>query len=91
MKARSPLNSSSSEYDLVIADRDGSNARVLFPYWAKKAYAPTMIAAISRGARDGRTLLIAVVYQVIYIIDAGTGRAIRATLVGSATLPRWRW
>ena len=31
LQARDPFNSISGEYDLVVADRDGSNRRVIFP------------------------------------------------------------
>src|SRR5581483_9714998 len=31
LKSRTPIDSVSSEYDLVVADRDGSNAHIVFP------------------------------------------------------------
>jgi hypothetical protein len=64
----------------------------LFPGEGREGLRPNNDRSDFAWGTDGRNLLIAVVYQGdIYLINVTTGRAIRATLVGSATLPRWRW
>ncbi|MBX3086110.1 MAG: G5 domain-containing protein [Anaerolineae bacterium] len=92
LKARTPLNSISSEYDIVIADRDGSNERVLFPGTGREGIKP-----INKSINDNSDFVwspdvrqIAVVYQGdLYLVDVSTGNATRATLVGNVALPRW--
>ncbi|NJL93929.1 MAG: hypothetical protein HC915_09465 [Anaerolineae bacterium] len=40
MQARDPLNSLGGEYDLMVADRDGSNPRRVFPPEARPGLRP---------------------------------------------------
>jgi hypothetical protein len=80
----------SSEYDLVIADRDGSNARAIFPDKDKPGIKPIEIQFGNEPAwsPDGRQ--VAVIYQGdVWIVDAASGRANQITLVGNAHHVRW--
>jgi hypothetical protein len=90
LKARSPIDSVSSEYNLVIADRDGSNARAVFPDKDRPGIKPIDIQFGNEPAwsPDGRQ--VAVIYQGdVWIVDAASGRSSQITLVGNAHHVRW--
>jgi hypothetical protein len=87
-QARDPLNSRTSDYDLVIADRDGSNARVLFPDPDKPGLRPTEREDEIAWSPDG--LQIALIYRGnLYVIDVATGQRHQITVDGGASSPRW--
>lgn len=91
LQARTPNDSVNSEYDLVIADRDGSNARIVFPGKNRPGIVPfedrTRNAKIT-WSPDGKQITL--IYQGdIHIIDIESGRATRVTVVGNALSPRW--
>lgn len=86
-KAREPLNSPGAQYDLVVADRDGSNARVVFPGPERPGLRPDPEDGIawSPSARQ-----IALIYQGnLWVIDVKTGQAYQITSDGQASRPRW--
>ena len=91
LKARDPFNTINGEYDLVIADRDGSNERVLFPGNDK----PGLVAQESifqdhefTWSPDGHQ--IAIIYQGnLWVIDAESGINHQLTLDGRASNPIW--
>ena len=87
-QAREPLNSPGSEYDLWVADSDGSNARRLFPGPDRpglRSPDPEDGIAWSPSARQ-----IALVYQKnLWLIDVETGRATQITSDNQAQRPRW--
>ncbi len=88
LQARTPIDSVSAEYDLIVADRDGSNARALFPDKDKPGIRPLDDGSEIAWSPDGKQ--IAVVYQGdLHIVDVETGRATRVTIVGNALNPRW--
>ncbi len=90
LKARTPIDSVSSEYDLVVADRDGSNSRVVFPDKDKQGIKPidTLFGNQIAWGPDGHQ--IALIYQGdLWLIDIETGRANQATLVNNAHHVRW--
>jgi resuscitation-promoting factor RpfB len=89
LQARRPLDSVTSEYDLMIADRDGSNARAIFPGTTSAGIVPFNITGeLFVWSPDGSE--IAIVYGGdLYIIDIASGRATQVTLVGDAAHPRW--
>lgn len=88
LQARDPVDSVSSEYQLVIADRDGSNPRVVFPPEDRIGLRPIDDGSGFAWSPDGSQ--IALVYQGdVYIVDVGSGRATRVTLVENARLPQW--
>lgn len=88
LQARNPIDSVSSEYDLTIADRDGSNARVLFPGKDRPGIRPLDDGSDIAWSPDGRQ--IAVVYQGdVYVVEVASSRATVITVVGDAQHPRW--
>jgi Tol biopolymer transport system component len=91
LQARRPYNSVSSEYDLVVADRDGSNAQVIFPPEGQ-----TGIVSNDRGltpqdfvwSPDGQ--YIALIYQGnLWIVNVQSGVSHQLTLDGGASHPVW--
>jgi len=89
LRARDGVNSLNSEYDIVIADRDGSNADVLFPSPGKAGLRPVDdFASDLVWSSDAAQLLCA--YQGnLWLIDLTTKRATVITVVDDARLPRW--
>lgn len=84
LQARHPLNSLNDEYDLLIADRDGSNARRVFPDPGR----PGITLPQFTWSPDGRQ--VAVIYQGnLWVVDVSSGRAQQLTVDGQASEPRW--
>lgn len=84
LRARNPLNSVNDLYDLVIADRDGSNGQVLFPDTGQSGLEPQEIVWSPSGQH------IAVIYQGnLWIVEAATGRSQQLTIDGGASSPQW--
>lgn len=84
MLARQPLESTSNqaEYDLYIADRDGSNARRLYPPEGR----PGILSREYVWSPDGNEIVV--VYQGnLNLIDVETGLARQLTLDGNVTRP----
>lgn len=87
LRSRDPASSISGEYDLVVADRDGSNAQVIFPpdKTLPGLKAPQQIA----WSPDGRE--IAFIYQGnLWIIAVDSGVAHQLTLDSGASNPIWK-
>ncbi len=91
LKARDPFNTINGEYDLVIADRDGSNERVLFPGNDKQGLVAQESIFQDREftwSPDGHQ--IAIIYQGnLWVIDAESGISHQLTLDGRASNPIW--
>jgi resuscitation-promoting factor RpfB len=93
LRARDPNNSVFGEYDLVVADRDGSNVRVLYPpanqegiRWNNSHF--TLTANTFTWSPDGRQ--IALIYQGnLYIIDVATEAHYQMTFDGGSENPVW--
>jgi len=91
LQARTPNDSVNAEYDLVIADRDGSNPRIVFPSRDQMGILP--FEDRTRGSKfqwsaDGTQIVL--VYQGdLHVVDVSSGRATRITVEGSALSPRW--
>jgi resuscitation-promoting factor RpfB len=91
LRAKDPFNSINGEYELVVADRDGSNARVVFPQDGQ----PGLTAQQSifqnqefTWSPDGRQ--IAFIYQGnLWVIDVESEVAHQLTLDGGASNPVW--
>ncbi|MYD38491.1 MAG: hypothetical protein F4W97_06720, partial [Chloroflexi bacterium] len=91
LAARQPATSLSSQYDLLLADRDGSNERRLFP--------PAGAAGIERAdyathapqfawSPDARH--IALIYQGnLWLVEVKSGAATQVTFDGAASYPVW--
>jgi hypothetical protein len=87
LKARDLANSinDSAEYDLIIADRDGSNARRLFP----AAGQPGLTASAGLTWSPDGTMLAFIYQGNLWVIDAASGIAHQLTLDGRASRPVW--
>lgn len=91
LKAREPYNSINGEYDLIVADRDGSNARVIFPR-ANQAGITTKDFGITpqdfTWSPDANYL--AVIYQGnLWVIDVISGASYQMTFDGQSEHPVW--
>jgi hypothetical protein len=87
LKARDIANSINpqAEYDLIVADRDGSNARVVFPASGQPGLTAPQGLAWSPDARQ-----IAFIYQGnLWVVDVVSEIAHQLTLDGAAAHPVW--
>ncbi len=87
MQARQPLNSiaDTAEYDLMVADRDGSNPRRIFPTDENQRGITTRDYAWSP---DGRQIVL--VYQGnLWLVDVESASVRQLTLDGNASRPVW--
>ena len=90
LQAISALESRTSGYQLVVRDRDGSNARVLFPPEGAPGLNPQRLAW-SPGPLDGSGYFVALIYQGnLWLIDVLTGQAHQLTGDGFVTVLDWR-
>jgi hypothetical protein len=86
-QARDPLNSPGAQYDLWIADSDGSNARLVFPGSSRSGLRPDPEDGIA-WSPTGRQ--IALIYQSnLWIVDVQTGEGTQITSDGQSSRPRW--
>jgi resuscitation-promoting factor RpfB len=94
LRAKVPNEPVYGEYELVVADRDGSNARVLFPpenqegiRWGSSAHF-SLSPNIFTWSPDGRQ--IAIIYQGnLFLIDVATATAYQMTFDGGSENPVW--
>ncbi|MFQ3537113.1 MAG: G5 domain-containing protein [Aggregatilineales bacterium] len=91
LQARTPNDSVNAEYDLVIADRDGSNPRIVFPSREQVGIVP--FEDRTRGPKfqwspDG-TQIVLLHQGDLHVVDVSSGRATRVTVEGGALSPRW--
>lgn len=76
--------SDSAQYDLIVADRDGSNARQIFPDTGQ----PGLTQREFTWSPDGQQ--IALIYQGnLWVVDVASGVANQLTLDGGASRPVW--
>lgn len=88
LRAREWQDSITSEYDLIVADRDGSNARVLFPEPGQPGLTAADFATEFTWSPDGRE--IAFIYRGnLWKINVETGLANQLTVDGGASRPVW--
>lgn len=88
LQARQWEESISGEYDLMIADRDGSNTRILFPPAGQAGLTAQQFAQDFAWSPDGRQ--IALIYLGnLWLIDIETGAQYQLTQDGSASKPVW--
>lgn len=84
LRSKDPFNSINSAYELVVADQDGSNSRVVFPNGDMGLEAQEF--AWSPSGEQ-----IAVIYQGnLWIVDVQTDVAHQLTQDGGARQPIWR-
>jgi Tol biopolymer transport system component len=87
LQARDIANSinDKAEYDLIVADRDGSNKRKIFPPEGQSGLTAPQDLAWSPDARQ-----LAIVYQGnLWVVDIESGIAYQLTLDGGASKPVW--
>ncbi len=91
LAARQPETSLSSQYDLIVADRDGSNERQLFPAMGEAGIVRSDLAtnappyAWSPDARH-----IAIIYQGdVWLVEIASGAATQVTFDGASSYPVW--
>ena len=91
LQARDPHNSNNSEYDLIVADRDGSNQRLLFPAPGQPGIRRTnsgFSAQALTWSPDGR--LIALIHQGnLWLVEVQSSAAHQITFDGGASRPVW--
>lgn len=91
LRARDPYNSVNGEYDLIVADSDGSNARVLFPSASQPGIVSRDFGLTPQTlawSPDGRQ--IAVIYQGnLWVVDVVTSAAYQLTFDGQSEHPVW--
>ncbi len=91
LRARDTQNSMSSEYDLMLADRDGSNKRWLFPPPGETGIRKNDFGSIARDyvwSPDGR--YIALIYEGdLWLIEVETATAYQLTFDGRSSNPVW--
>lgn len=91
LQAREPYESINGEYDLVVADRDGSNARVIFPDPEQAGIRTQDFGLTAQDftwSPDGQH--IALIYQGdLWVVDVASTVAHRLTLDGRSTHPTW--
>mgnify|MGYP005843740741 CR=1 FL=1 len=91
LRSRDPFNSINGEYDLYVADRDGSNAHKVFPPEGQSGIAAQQSIFHSQEfawSPTGRQ--IALIYQGnLWVVDVESGVSHQLTLDGGATNPVW--
>ena len=91
LRAREPYKSISGEYDLVLADRDGSNQRVVFPEATQPGIKTSDFGLTAQDftwSPDGRQ--IALIYQSnLWVVDVETGVSHQLTFDSGASNPVW--
>lgn len=91
LQAREPQNSLSSEYDLFVADRDGSNRRRIFPQAGEAGLRKRDYGSMARQlvwSPDGR--FIALIYQGnLWLVEVETSTTTQVTFDGQSSNPVW--
>lgn len=91
LHARDPDNTMDGEYDLVIADRDGSNQRALFPPRDAPGIRKNGFGLSVRDfvwSPDARH--IALIYQGdLWLVEVASGAAFQLTFDGGSSNPVW--
>jgi hypothetical protein len=90
LQARNPLNSYSAEYDVMVADRDGSNPRTIFPPDGQPGLRPVDARDIEPVVWSPSGRQIAIVYQGdLWVVEVATGLAQQVTDDGQTQSVRW--
>ena len=91
LRARFPLQSETSRYDLVRMDRDGSNKKLLFPPEGADGLQPQQLVWSAGELRDTGNLAIGVIFQQnLWIVDSITGEAWQITGDGLTSRIDWK-
>ena len=91
LQAREPYNTMDGEYDLIIADRDGSNQILLFPPPGQPGIRKNDFGLTARDyswSPDAKH--IALIYQGdLWLVEIASGDAIQLTFDGGSSNPVW--
>lgn len=91
LRARFPLQSETSRYDLVRMDRDGSNKERLFPPEGAEGLQPQQLVWSVDELRDTGNVAIGVIFQQnLWIVDSITGEAWQITGDGLTSRIDWK-
>ena len=91
LEAMTPRQSELSRYRLVVMDRDGSDARVLFPRDEGMGLEPQRVHWSPEPMPDTGRWALAVLYEGnLYLLDADTGEAQSLTGNGQVTAIDWK-
>ena len=85
LRALQPLDSARSRYELVLADRDGSGERVLYPSEGQPGIAPQTV----EWSPDGTQIALTIQGNLV-ILDIATGIIQQITQDGLSSSPIWR-
>lgn len=91
LQAREPYNSINGEYNLMVADRDGSNQRIIFP---SESQAGIKTSDFGLSAQDfvwsPDSRFIALIYQGnLWVIDVQSTVSYQVTFDGGSSNPIW--
>jgi len=90
LQARDPLNSLGGEYDLYVADRDGSNPKKIFPPEGRQGIRPFNEAQPTEFIWSPSGRHIAIIYQGnLWIVELETLSTQQITTDGQASNPIW--
>ena len=91
LQAREPYNSINGEYELVVADRDGSNERVIFPMASQSGIQTSdfgLSATDFAWSPDAR--FIAIIYNGnLWVVDVQSTVSYQVTFDGGSSNPVW--
>lgn len=91
LKARLPLQSETSSYDLMTMDRDGSNKKLLFPPESSEGIQPQELVWSAGVLPDSGNLGIGVIFEMnFWIVDSTTGEAWQITGDGITSRIDWK-
>lgn len=91
LKSRDPYSSVTGEYDLVVADADGSNARVIFPTDQQRGITTQVQGLTTRDyVWSPDATQIAIVHQGnLWVVNVNNGIAHQLTFDGQSKYPIW--
>ena len=91
LEAREPFNSMNGAYDLILADRDGSNQRLLFPSPGAAGIRKSDFGLTAKDlawSPDAR--FIALIYQGdLWLVEVKTAATYQVTFDGESSNPVW--
>lgn len=90
LRAYTPAQSDISGYQLVIADRDGSNARSLFPPTGAVGLQPQTVAWSPQPDENGDFWIVLIYQGNLWLVNAASGEARQISNDGLATALDWR-
>ncbi|MGD9091451.1 MAG: G5 domain-containing protein [Anaerolineales bacterium] len=91
LEARFPSQSDTSQYNLILMDRDGSNQRLLYPAQGEAGLEPQQVVWSPVPSGDEDNFYLSVIKEGnIWLIDASNGEAHQITGDGMTSRISWR-